>query len=232
MSEELASRWRQISGEIGAEYMRGSHEGSTHICLLRIRVDKWPIAVAGYEIDMTTPDLRWGYFGIKRYYETRLRAPYTRKDAFDFNLYRMVLPIKLLKFLRFAAVVDHPYIQLDSRVMVVGNDESKLRALFSNPKIYQLFQSVARKKEWKWLGVGPYKDLPTGVWALYCRTRRRFWPTPSTLLRGQRAPVVLDDVEYLKTLFEVFEETLNQLVVIGSASGEVPDVVLSHVPLQ
>jgi len=215
MSEEFASTWRQVSDQIGAEfveskYIFGDAEHGTYYCQLRRRVDKWTITIASYEFYEKTSGGRAG-----PYYYTRLRAPYIRKDAFDFNMKSTSLPIKLLKFLRFKGVVDYPYIQLGSRVMVVSNDESKLRALFSNPIIYHLFQSVARTKEWKYLGVGPYKELPEGVWALYC-------------LRPKRKNSLMDDFAHLKTLFELFEETLKQMVAIGSASEESPNVVLSH----
>lgn len=121
-------------------------------------------------------------------------APYVSKGGFRFTIHRGPLtfakPGKLVAsitiwLLNLGQVreVNVGYPEFDQGFIIKSNDESKIRALFANPKIRQLIQSQPEI----YFGAGPNK--------LY------FWESGG----------IISDIERLKSLFELFKETLNQL---------------------
>ena len=112
---------------------------------------------------------------------TRMKAPFQNKDGFQFTIFRMGLVGKLDKALG-AQDIDIGDPDFDRDFVIKGNNESKVRALFANQRLRQLIQ-VQRSIR---LGI---KDN-----ALLFETQG-----------------VIKDVERLKSLFELFKETLHQL---------------------
>lgn len=68
---------------------------------------------------------------------TRMRAPYVNPDGFMFAVYRKGIFSDLGKWMGMQDVtVGHP--EFDEAFVIKGNDEQKLRRLFSNAKIREL----------------------------------------------------------------------------------------------
>lgn len=142
---------------------------------------------------------------------TRMRAPYVNPDGFHFKIYRRGIFSNLGKMLGMQDVaVGYP--QFDDEFIIQGDDEAKLRRLFANQKIRDLIdrqsdiQFAVRDDDGNfWTG----RNLPAGVDELYFQVVG-----------------VIKDVDRLKLLYDLFSETLDELVRMGSASGANPGVKL------
>ena len=74
-----------------------------------------------------------------------MRAPYINPEGFRFTIYRKSLFSNLGKLLGMQNIeVGDP--EFDEAFIIKGNDESKVRDLFANPKIRQMIQ--AQPKIW------------------------------------------------------------------------------------
>jgi hypothetical protein len=140
---------------------------------------------------------------------TRMRAPYVNPDGFRFNVYPKGMFSDLAKKLGMqdVSVGFEPF---DTNFIVKGTDESKLRALFSDPRLRELLSTepelqLSVKDDEGWFG----PKFGDQVDELY-----------------YAVPGILKDVERLKRLYALFGEALDQLCRIGSAYKEAPDVVL------
>lgn len=194
--------WKQFADEIGAEFVRGR---------LVANLKQWTITLDTFAKSSgqasSTP---W----------TRMRAPYVNKDGFRFTIYRKrtFRPLGEL-FGRQDIQVGDP--EFDRDFIIKANDEVKVRELFANPRIRQLIQSqpdILLKVE----GTLFIKDNG-GV-----KVRGLFdTPLPGTAVDELyfEAEGFIIDIERLRSLFQLFAETLNQLVHIGSASEDQPHVV-------
>ncbi|MFQ5929930.1 MAG: hypothetical protein ACE5MK_09535 [Acidobacteriota bacterium] len=128
---------------------------------------------------------------------TYMRAPYGTKDGFAFEIYPWAISLgKLFGERRVRVGVP----EIDSNFIIQSTNEAKVRALFANPRIRQLIQIHGKFNAFgvRWA---------EGLNELYLRSEG-----------------TISDVERLKSLFELFTETLSQLVAIGSASEEAPNV--------
>jgi hypothetical protein len=100
--------------------------------------------------------------------------------------------------------------ELVDRVEIKGNDEDRVRALFSDPKIRQMIHAqpdirLGVKDSEGWFG----PKFPEGVDELHFEVLG-----------------VIKDVERLKALFDLFAGVLDQLCRIGSADRTSPGVAL------
>jgi len=198
--------WRQLCDEIGAEFIQGGFWKSDKAVK---KGKQWTITLDTYSESQ-------GQGGSTTY--TRMMAPYVNKDGFRFKIDRKSI------FKRLGMVFGMPDIEVgdpdfDRDFIIKGNDKSKVRTLFANPRIRQLIQSqpkicllVSRDIEF------PVKNLISG------RPSSRL-PQGADALRFE-VNYVITDVARLKSLFELFEETLNHLWQTGSASEDDPNVVL------
>jgi hypothetical protein len=98
----------------------------------------------------------------------------------------------------------------DDAFIIKGNDESKVRALFANPKIRQMIEAQPQirldvKDSEGWFG----PKFPEYVDELHFQ-----------------AVGVIKDVERLKALFDLFAAVLDQLCKTGSAYKREPGVTL------
>ncbi len=130
-------------------------------------------------------------------WHTTLRVPYVRKDRFEFDTLWAGPVVRILKFFR---LNEYPLIKMGRRY-IQNYDESKLRAFCANPKLLELMQSLS----FATFRLRDCPDVSKGVSEIFFSMGR-------------------PDESVLATAFELFEETLNQLVVIGSASEEAPNV--------
>jgi hypothetical protein len=112
--------WRQLSKEIGAEFVEGGFWKGSKV---QAHVGHWTVT-----LDRNTDGESQA---------TRLRAPYISPEGFRFTIYRKNLFSDLGKFLGMQDIeVGDP--EFDEAFIIKGNDVSKVRELFANPKIRQM----------------------------------------------------------------------------------------------
>ena len=117
--------WRQLSQEIGAEFVEGGFWKGSKV---QAHVGPWTVT-----LDMGTSD------EDGESPATRLRAPYINPEGFRFTIYRKNLFSDLGKFLGMQDIeVGDP--EFDEAFIIKGNDESKVVSLFSNSTIRQMIQ--------------------------------------------------------------------------------------------
>ena len=192
--------WQQLCNEIGAEFVQGGFwKGSKVVA----RVKEWTITLDAYSQTTST-----GQTSTTRTY-TRFRAPYVNSDGFRFKIYRQGLFDGVGKLFG-AQDIEVGYPDFDNDFIIQGNNAHKVRQLFANPIIRQLIQAQPQilfevKDDEGWFGA----SFPEGVDELYFQ-----------------AYGVIRDVEQLKSLYELFAETLNHLCYIGSAYENNPNLNL------
>jgi hypothetical protein len=141
-----------------------------------------------------------------------MRADYVTKDQFWFDIFGTGLSSRVKKLFGLIKSIEVGDPNFNGRFIVRSNDPSKARALLANIEIRHLIRS----RDWwpeEHIKVRHYTELPEEVGVLYLESRR-----PVAFLPNEIKDVI--------SLFELFEEILNQLVAIGSASEEAPNVVL------
>ena len=188
--------WRQLTTEIDAQYVaggfwKGDKVQATH--------GEWTLTLDTYAVSTGKTTIIF----------TRMRAPYVNPDGFRFTVYRKGIFTDIAK--RFGMqdveIGDEAF---DRDFVIKGTDEGKLRDLFANPRIRELFAmkpelQLTVKDDEGWFG----PNFPEGVDELY-----------------YAVPGVTKDVEQLKRLYALFAETLDQLCRMGSAYKEAPDITI------
>ncbi len=140
---------------------------------------------------------------------TRLRAPYVNPERFRFTIYRKSVFSDLGKLLGMQDIeIGDP--DFDEAFIIKGNDESRVRDLFANPKIRQMIQAQPKirldvKDSEGWFG----PKFPEDVDELHFQVVG-----------------VIKDLERLKSLFGLFAAILDQLCRIGSAYKREPGITL------
>jgi len=195
LSKEEA--WRQFATETGGEFLkadrglRGLFGGKPDRVLLRL--NQWTAVLDTYEAGDQYTSTTY----------TRMRAPYVHRDGFRFAVHRKTMLSGLGKLLGMQDIqVGYP--DFDPDFIIKANDEFKARELFANARIRQLIQSQPSIHLELKHGEGWFRtSLPPGVDELYFEEAS-----------------LITDVARLKSLCDLFGETLNQLYRIGSASEE------------
>jgi hypothetical protein len=188
--------WRQLSQEIGAEFVSGGFWKGSHV---QAQVGPWTITLDTYTVSS----------GESSETYTRMRAPYVNPDGFRFTIYRKGFFSDLGKLLGMQDIeVGEP--EFDEAFIIKGNDEFKVRDLFANPRLRALIQAQPRirlevKDDEGWFR----KQFPEGVDELHFQVGG-----------------VLKDLERLKGLFDLFTEALEQLCRIRAATKQDPGVRL------
>jgi hypothetical protein len=188
--------WRQLSEEVGAEYVEGRFWKSSKV---QAHVGPWTVIL----------DIHTVSSGHSHVSYTRMRAAYVNPEGFRFTIYRKGLFSELGKLLGMQDIeVGDP--EFDEAFIIKGNDEDRVRALFSHPKIRQMIQDQPEihlevKDSEGWFG----PRLPEDVDELHIQ------------IVG-----VIKDVERLKARFDLFAAVLDQLCRIGSAYKQEPGVEL------
>jgi hypothetical protein len=188
--------WRQLSQEMGAEFVEGGFWKGNKV---QAHVGPWT----------TTLDTYTESSGETHVTYTRMRAPYVNPEGFRFTIYRKNLFSDLGKFLGMQDI-EVGDAEFDEAFIIKGNDEERVRDLFSNPKIRQMIQDQPRirlevKDSEGWFG----PKFPEDVDELHFRVVE-----------------VIKDVDRLKSLFDLFSAVLDQLCRIGSACKQEPGVTL------
>jgi hypothetical protein len=188
--------WRQLSNEIGADFIDGGIWKGDKIVA---KVKEWTITLDTYTVSTGKSHVTY----------TRMRAPYVNADGFRFKIYRKNIFSGIGKYFGMQDL-EVGYPEFDNDFIIKGSDESKVRSLFMNDKIRALIQqqpsiSLEVKDDEGWF----VKNFPEGVDELYFQVTG-----------------VITDVKRLKFLYDLFAETLNHLCHIGSAYKNDPDLKL------
>ncbi|MDR7857824.1 hypothetical protein [Tissierella sp.] len=188
--------WNQFAGEIGADFVNeGFWKGKKVVA----RFENWVVTLDTYT--QSTGKTSTTY--------TRIRAPYLNKDGFNFKIYKSGWFSDIGKSFGMQDV-EIGYPEFDDKFIIKGNDEVKLKELFSSEKIRELINSQENiylevKDDEGWFGT----DFPDGADELYFQTVG-----------------VIKDVERLKSLYMLFALILNKLCLMGSAYEDDPEVTL------
>ena len=184
--------WRQLCTELGAEYVQGGFWKKDKV---QATHGEWTITLDTYVVSTGKTVMHF----------TRLRAPYVNPDHFRFTIYRRGFFSDIAKWLGMQdIVVGHE--DFDRDFIIKGTEETKVRALFDNPRLRELIAAqpeihlTVRDDEGGW-GAGFPDDTDELCFHVMG---------------------IIRDVERLKLLFDLFAETLDQLCRIGSAYGDAP----------
>jgi hypothetical protein len=182
--------WRQLSEKMGATLAKGGFGKSDRV---DVSHEDWTISLDAYY----NP-------GTKTMF-TRFTAPYVNPDGFRFTIYRHGFFSDLGKRLGMQDV-EVGFQEFDENFVIKGNDESKLRALFSDVAVRE--QLSAQKSV--------HLSIESGAgWF------RKDDPPTNDRLTFQ-VPGVIKDVERLEQLFLLMSATLDRLCDIGSAYAARP----------
>jgi hypothetical protein len=154
--------WRQLSQEVGAEFVPGGLQGGSCV---RLEVKSWTIT-----LDFDNPPA-----GVEDSPCTRLRVPFVNPDRFRFWIWRRNFLSGLGKFLgnKDIATGDPAF---DKAFVIQGNDAAKVRDLFASPEIRRMSLAL--------------NDLSLTV--IDARWLGRGWPDDVAVLVYQEAGVVTD----------------------------------------
>jgi len=209
LTEDQERAWTQLASEIGGELItrreRGRRFLGRHLQLAVVgKAGKSPIAL----------DVRVEYGGeyAPNSLVTRIRAPYVARDTFSFSVKRIRARLTDGAVLHGMAKlagkhkIEAADVGFDRGFLITANDTAKARSLLAEPRLCGLIQSQ------------PSIDISAARpgWRLFKKSSQRL-----SVLRFEEEGVITD-VERLKSLFELFRETLDQLCQIGSALPEEP----------
>ena len=118
--------WRQLSEEIGAEFVEGGFWKGGKV---QAQVGPWTVTLDIY----TVPS------GHSHVTVTRIRVPYVNPEGFRFKIFhRSVLSDLDKPFGMQDIEVGDP--EFDEAFIIKGNDDDRVRVLFSDHKIQQMIQ--------------------------------------------------------------------------------------------
>lgn len=214
--------WEEFAREIGAEFVKGGFRRHDEVVAF---VKRWIVTLD-----------TWGSSSPQGGSQTwtRMRAPYVSKGGLRFEVVHKGWFARLWRKFFGAKDIEVGYPEFEHGFIIKANDESRVRALLRNPKIRQLIQAQPgiRFKAQDILGSGLVaagaEDIDWLSKRLSSKARMpgESWAQvrDSDPMRVLVAEVGGDikDVNRLKSLFELFAETLNHLCGIGSASAEGP----------
>jgi hypothetical protein len=189
--------WRQLSQEIGAEFVEGGLWKREH--KVQVHVKPWTITLDTYAVHTQHSHVTY----------TRMRAPYVNPERFRFTIYRKGFLSDLGKLLGMQDIeVGDP--EFDEAFIIKGTDEFRVRDLFANSQIRQIIQAQPEfrldvKDSEGWFG----PKFPEDVDELHFQVAG-----------------VIKDLERLKSLVDLFAAVLDQLCRTGSAYKREPGITL------
>jgi hypothetical protein len=188
--------WNRLAQELGkGEFIKGNFWQGTR--------DKVEVEFKNWIITLDTHTVSTGKSTTVF---TRIRAPYLNKDGFRFRIYRKMLFSGIAKFFGMQDI-EVGYPEFDHNFIIQGNDEQKVKKLFSNQNIRDLINLQPAINFW-------VRD-DEGFFA-------RRYPEGVDLLSFQVLGV-LKDLDRLKNLYELFSETLHYLCLMDSAYERDPN---------
>ncbi|HWF05533.1 MAG TPA: DUF3137 domain-containing protein [Candidatus Angelobacter sp.] len=188
--------WQQFCAQTGSNFVEGGFWKSDKV---EAAHNQWTVTLDLYVVSTGKSSVTY----------TRMRAPYVNPDSFRFTIYRKGIFTEIGKWFGMQDVTVG-YEDFDRDFVIQGNDEQKLRKLFSSQKIRDLIavqpdiSFSVKDDEGFWS-----KNFPEEVDELYFQVVG-----------------VIKDVERLKLLYDLFAETLDELCRMGSAYEQAPPVKL------
>ncbi len=188
--------WSQLSEFIGADYVDGGFFGKNKVV---VHVKEWTITLDTYTVSTGKSSVTY----------TRMRAPYINKDGLYFKIYKAGIFSDLGRLLGMQDI-QIGFDEFDTDYVIKGNNDDKIRELFSKTNIRSLIElqprfSLQIKDDEGWFG----ESFPEGVDELYFSVAG-----------------VIRDIDLLKALFDLFAEVLDYMCEIGSAYDSNPNVEL------
>lgn len=189
--------WRELCQQIGADFVDGGFWKGDKV---EVHHKEWTITLDTYTV----------HAGHTHVVYTRIRAPFVNRDGFRFTVYRKSLFSGLGKALGMQDIEVGHSLHFDEDFIIQGNDEGRVKAFFANDEIRRLITEQPKVKLEIVDDDGTFgRRFPEGVDQL------RF-----------EAIGVIKDVERLKSLYDLFAETLDELHRLGSAAPQDPGVAL------
>ena len=186
--------WRRLSEEVGGTFVDGGFWKDDKV---EVAHGDWTVTLDRYVVST----------GKVTVVYTRMRAPYVNPDGFRFSVYRAGLFSGIGKLLGMQDIeVGHE--PFDTDFVVKGNDESKVRRLFSNPAIRDL---VAAQPEIRF-------DVNPAEHGWFSRKYPENTDELSFMVTG-----VVKDIERLKQVYALFAATLDELTRMGAAYQRAPE---------
>jgi HEAT repeat protein len=186
-----AEIWSQLAAQVGGRFNAGGFLWGTDN--VQAQSGDWIVTLDTYTVSTGKTSTTY----------TRMRAPFVNRDGFRFTISRSGLFTDLFKFFGMQDIeVGQPL--ADAGLVIQGNDEAKVRALFANPRIPPLLLAEPALRltvldDEGWFAA----HFPEGVDEL------RF-----------DVMGVITDLDRLKRLFDLYAEVLNQLAHMDSAYKE------------
>ncbi len=190
--------WRELSGQIGGEFLKGGMWRGDNVT---VNVGPWIVMLDTYTVSTGKAAITY----------TRMRAPYFNRDGLRFTLYRKTILTALGKYMGMQdiAIGDATF---DDAFVVKANDAAQARALLADPRLRELLQQQPAI-------LFSVKD-DEGIFG------PAFNESVDELYFAVQG--VLKDVDRLKSLFELFAETLHWLCHIGSAYETDPNLPVTR----
>lgn len=189
--------WRELCQQIGADFVDGGFWKGDKV---EVHHKEWTITLDTYTV----------HAGHTHVVYTRIRAPFVNRDGFRFTVYRKSLFSGLGKALGMQDIEVGHSLHFDEDFIIQGNDEGRVKAFFANDEIRRLIAEQPKVKLEIVDDDGTFgRRFPEGVDQL------RF-----------EAIGEIKDVERLKSLYDLFAETLDELHRLGSAAPQDPGVAL------
>lgn len=188
--------WQQLSAQMDARFVQGSAFKQDKI---QATHGQWTVTLDTYAVSNGKTTIVF----------TRMRAPFVNPDGFRFTIYRRGVFSDIGKWfgMQDIEIGDERF---DRDFIIKGTDETRVRTLLSAPRLRELIAlqpeiKLAVKDDEGWFG----PHFPEGVDELHFAVVG-----------------IIKDPDRLKSLFELFSETLDQLCRIGSAYERAPNVPL------
>ena len=188
--------WQQLSGEIDGRYIPAGFWTGDKV---QARHGEWTVTLDSYVVMAHKTPISY----------TRMRAPFVNPGGFRFAIGRANVFSGIAAWLG-AEDIEIGLPPFDGDFVIKGTHPARVRALFANPRLRELVAAqpdiqLAVKDDEGWFGA----EFPDGVDELHFAVTG-----------------IIKDVDRLKLLFELFAETLDQLVAMGDAYPRDPRVAL------
>lgn len=188
--------WRQLANEIDANVVdAGFLKGEKIIA----KHNNWRICLDTYTVSTGKSSVTY----------TRIRSPFINNNNFYFKIYRKGIFSDLGKIFGMQDIeIGHE--AFDYEFIIKGNNEEKVKQLFSNDTIRDL---ICRQPKI----------------CLEIKKNEGFWGPKFKENENELIFLVvgvIKDIERLKSLFDLFAETLDELKAIGVSDGKDADVII------
>ncbi|QXM05141.1 DUF3137 domain-containing protein [Crassaminicella indica] len=181
---DTEEKWIQFSREIDGKYVEGGLFKSSQV---KANISNWRIVL----------DTQLIATGRTRTTHTRIRARFVNISGFTFKIHKNGLFSKIGRLFGMQNILIGDSI-FDDKFIIKGNDEQKVKQLFSNKKIREMINAQS----------GIYLEITDEYGG-------------SNILENNIAELKfsvdgeIKDVDRLKQLFELFEKLLNELCNMG-----------------